>query len=74
MGFFKKPKISASSATESTPVHTPPPVVSETVEDDATNNYDQKKANRRGLLSTILSNQNKGNALAPQTGGNSTLG
>lgn len=70
MGFMiKSPKTPASQA-----VKTAPPVVSETVREDAERNYDQKRANKRGLLSTILSASNRGSSLTPESTGNSTLG
>lgn len=71
MGFaIKTPK----TPTPSTP-ETPPQVVTETVQGDTIRNYDQKRSNRRGVLSTILSNHNRGGALTSTTpSGNSTLG
>lgn len=71
MGFAKTPKINTAS---SIPTYTPPPVVSETVQDDAARSYDQQRGNKRGLLSTILSSHNRGSSLAPQSSGNTTLG
>lgn len=71
MGFvFKTPKMSASAAEPTVA----PAVVSETVQEDVTRNYEQKRANKRGLLSTILSNQNRAGALSSFHSGNSTLG
>ncbi|MCH5284605.1 MAG: hypothetical protein J1E42_03305 [Akkermansiaceae bacterium] len=71
MGFaIKSPKVSAPAAVE-----TAPPVVAEAVEDNTASAYDQKRANRRGLLSTILSRNNSGGALTSRTQtGNTTLG
>lgn len=67
MGFaFKTPKISAGSVAEP---HIAPAVVTETVDTDTIRNYDQKRANKRGLLSTILSDHNRS-----YSGGNTTLG
>lgn len=72
MGFaIKTPKIQQTSAAAT---YTPPPVVAETVQDDATRAYDQKRSNKRGLLSTILNTRMKGGSLTPQSTGNSTLG
>lgn len=72
MGFsIKTPKLSSSGAAE--PVATPT-VVTETLQEDATRNYEQKRANKKGLLSTILSNHNRTGALSSPSSGNSTLG
>lgn len=68
MGFaFKTPKIATAEPKVA------PAVVTETVQEDTTRNYAQKSANKRGLLSTILSNRNRTFPTASQ-GGNSTLG
>lgn len=73
MGFvFKTPKVS-TPVTAAEPEATPA-VVTETVQEDVTRNYEQKRANKRGLLSTILNNHNKMGALTPQSSGNTTLG
>lgn len=72
MGFIRKPKIVAA-APASEPEATPA-VVTETVQEDVTRNYEQKRSNKRGLLSTILSNHNRVGALSSQSTGNSTLG
>lgn len=73
MGFaFKTPKI--TSAPKVSEPKTAPAVVTETVQEDITRDYEQKRANKRGLLSTILSNHNRTGALAAPTSGNSTLG
>lgn len=47
------------------------PVVSETTTEDTRNAYEQSKANKKGLLSTILSARSEASA---QGGGNKTLG
>ncbi|MDO5471213.1 MAG: hypothetical protein Q4F38_07910 [Akkermansia sp.] len=64
--------------TPDTPaVDTTPPVVADVADDDTRNAHDQKASLRKGLLSTILSNQkNTGGAMSASTGnsGNSTLG
>lgn len=66
---FAKPKISNPATVTS-----PPPVVTETVEDHSSRAYDQKQAVRRGLLSTILSKRPSEAALGASNSGNSTLG
>lgn len=73
MGFaFKTPKMPA--ATKAAEPAAEPAVVTETVQEDVTRNYEQKRSNKKGLLSTILSNHNRTNSLATQGSGNSTLG
>lgn len=76
MGFiFKTPKVSSAiNNVTAAPAATPPPVVTETVAEDAARSYDQQRSNKRGLLSTILSSHNRGGALTPEPSGNSTLG
>ena len=70
MGFaIKTPKLTAADVAEPNLM---PEVVTETVQTDTTNNYDHKRANKRGLLSTILSRQNRN--LASTDSGNTTLG
>ena len=73
MGFiFKTPKM--PSVPQPAEVVSTPAVATETVQEDITRNYEQKRANKRGLLSTILNNHNKVGALSSPTGGNTTLG
>lgn len=74
MGFmFKTPKIASAPAASQPAAE--PVVVTETVQEDVTRNYEQKRANKKGLLSTILSNHNRTGALSSsQNSGNSTLG
>lgn len=68
MGFAKMP---SSPKT----VSTPPPVVAETVESDTQADYEQRASRKKGLLSTILSNQKaSGGSLTPQSTANKTLG
>ena len=52
------------------------PVVAETQETDTQADYEQKSARRRGLLSTILTHNNKQSSLAPAAPAtnNTTLG
>lgn len=52
------------------------PVVAETQETDTQADYEQKSARRRGLLSTILTHNNKQSSLAPVAPAinNTTLG
>lgn len=71
MGFaFKTPKITSPATPAATPQ-----VVTETVQEDTSRGYDQKRSNRRGVLSTILSDHNRGGVLSSTTPtGNSTLG
>ena len=72
MGFaIKSPKMStAAAAADSTPA-----IVTETVDDSTARAQDQKRARKRGLLSTILSTRNRGGALTSQNPtGNTTLG
>lgn len=72
MGFIvKKPKMPTAQAPE--PAVTTS-VATETVQEDVTRDYEQKRSNKRGILSTILNNHNKNSSLAPQGGGNTTLG
>lgn len=47
------------------------PVVSETTTEDTRNDYEQSKANKKGLLSTILTARREA---TPQGGSNKTLG
>lgn len=63
MGFTKAP--STPAVTEVIPV------VTETTEQDTVNSYEQSSANRKGLLSTILSARRDQEA---QAEGNTTLG
>lgn len=52
--------------TPKTPtIESEPPVVTETQETDMQADYEQKSARRRGLLSTILTDNGKRNALSP---------
>ncbi len=54
---------------------TPPPTVTETQDTNLQADYAQRASRRRGLLSTILSNRNRSNALGGgDSGGNTTLG
>lgn len=46
------------------------PVVSETTTEDTRHDYEQRQANKKGLLSTILADRR----LNAQDGGNKTLG
>ena len=73
MGFtVKTPKVSpGSSATVPTAT---PATATETVQEDVTRDYEQRRSNKRGLLSTILSNHNRTGAISAQNGGNTTLG
>lgn len=52
------------------------PVVAETQETDTQADYEQKSARRRGLLSTILTHNNKQSSFAPvaPATNNTTLG
>lgn len=52
------------------------PVVAETQEPDTQADYEQKSARRRGLLSTILTHNNKQSSLVPvaPAANNTTLG
>lgn len=69
MGFMKP------SVPSAPPVQSPPPVVSDTVESDAKEDYSQKASRKKGLLSTILTNKRSAGAMAAAQGtGNSTLG
>lgn len=52
------------------PATTVIPVVSETTTEDTRNDYEQRQANKKGLLSTILSDRRTD----AQDGGNKTLG
>lgn len=63
MGFKKAARMPA-------PTTTVIPVVSETTTEDTRNDYEQRQANKKGLLSTILSNRRA----ETQEGGNKTLG
>ncbi|MBE6419248.1 MAG: hypothetical protein E7031_03880 [Akkermansiaceae bacterium] len=58
------------------PVNTEPPVVADTQDTDTQAGYEQKSARRRGLLSTILTNNGKRGSLAPAAPptDNTTLG
>lgn len=47
------------------------PVVTETTTEDTRNDYEQSRANKKGLLSTILASRRE---TTPQDGGNTTLG
>lgn len=70
MGFaIKTPKLSSAAAAAP---KVEPDVVTETVQYDTTRDYDQRRANKRGLLSTILSNPNRN--LSATGRGNTTLG
>lgn len=71
MGFSVK-----TSTPQAPAVDTTPPVVAETHEGDTAADYEQKSARRRGLLSTILTNKQNRNSLAPATptAENTTLG
>ena len=52
--------------TPKTPtINSEPPVVTETQETDMQVDYEQKSARRRGLLSTILTDNGKRSALTP---------
>lgn len=61
MGFKKAARMPATTVI---------PVVSETTTEDTRNDYEQRQANKKGLLSTILSNRRA----EAQDGGNKTLG
>ncbi len=67
MGFSKlfKPASVPTTSVE-------PPTVSDTQEQDARSDYEQKASRRRGLLATILSDSNR--SKTPAAPGNSTLG
>lgn len=52
------------------PATTVIPVVSETTTEDTRNDYEQSRANKKGLLSTILADRR----LNAPDGGNKTLG
>lgn len=52
------------------PATTVIPVVSETTTEDTRNDYEQRQANKKGLLSTILADRR----MNAQDGGNKTLG
>lgn len=58
------------------PVHTDPPVVADVVENDTQNALAQQNSRRRGLLATILTEQNKLTTAAapPARQSNKTLG
>ncbi len=72
MGFSK---ISSPSPTTTDTTSTTPPTVTETQETDTQEDYAQRSARRRGLLSTILSNRNRTAGLGDgNSGGNKTLG
>lgn len=63
MGFKKAAPMPA-------PATTVIPVVSETTTEDTRNDYEQRQANKKGLLSTILADRR----MNAQDGGNKTLG
>lgn len=62
MGFKKAPAMPATEVI---------PVVTETTTDETAANYEQNTANRKGLLSTILSERRRRDS---RTEGNTTLG
>ncbi len=71
MGFknmFKTPSAAAPAT-----VKTPPPTVTETLESDTQEDYNQRASRRKGLLSTILSNHNRSRQ-DNGSAGNTTLG
>lgn len=73
MGFIRK-AISPAAPSSVKTVSTPPPVVADTVESDTTAGYEQKAANKKGLLSTILSKRRQQNAVRQPGAANTTLG
>lgn len=66
MGFKKAP-----SAPVTLPEKKTIPVVTETTDTDAANDYEQSSSRRKGLLSTILTSRREQKAAAE---GNTTLG
>jgi len=78
MGFLKPSTPSLTAAAPATVTSSEPEVVAEVVRTDAAADYDQKASRRRGLLSTILTDQHHHSstplAQSARKNGNTTLG